>query len=408
MRKLIGKGAFSEVFLLKEHNDSIFNLEDEQTYIVVKKINLIKLIEKYIGKQRANRMIFKDDNHVKTLSHQITPWQKNYMEEVEEENDDEVRYYKDKLQKLIQSEVDLLYNIYHYNIVKMYDYKININELKFEYVLKFEYMNYGDLYKILKSNSEPFEKYRNEYNGFNNELTFYIIQNIIEGLKFLHDLKIIHRDIKLHNILIGCNKRENITYKDFKVKISDLGFACINPNDKVDSLPEFLVEDLKQKWKKVCGTPYYMAPEIIVNLNGEMSYTKSCDIWSLGLTLYEMYFNVLPLNNINNINDIIKFFNNTDAQKCIDYKLHYMRGVNSNIKEILEKTLKIDSRQRSDTDEIHKMISNKEYTTIYDSTENLITNIIVSTDNNWMTNNELKESYIEIDKTFDLESWVNL
>ena len=123
-KKLIGRGSFSQVFLIKEKIDSnIFSFDEDYNYMVIKKIDLGKLIEKYIGKHKANKMSFRLDKEVNTISHQITPWQKNYMEHLEnEKEDDEIQYYKDKLQKLIQSEVDLLYNIYHYNVIKMFDY----------------------------------------------------------------------------------------------------------------------------------------------------------------------------------------------------------------------------------------------------------------------------------------------
>lgn len=404
--KLIGKGSFSEVFLIKQNSDTnIFSFDEEVTYIVVKKINLIKLIERYISKNRANKMLFRDKTTSKTISHQITPWQKNYMEKEKEEEDDEVTYYKDKLQKLIQAEVDLLDNIYHYNIIKMFDYSININELKFEYIIKFEYMNCGDLYTILKSNFEHLDKYRNEYNGFNTELTIYIIKNVVEGLKFLHDLNIIHRDIKLHNILISCSNNFS-NYKDYKIKISDLGFACIHPEDDNKNLPKYLVKDLKDKWSKICGTPYYMAPEIVKNIGQTMNYSTKSDIWSLGLTLYEMYFNVLPLTNINNIQDIIKFFNNTTVQDCIDFKIQNIKGFNSCIKEILTNSLKVDEKSRCNIDDLQEILNSEKKE---EYSENQLYNMVISTDNNWKINDFLKQSFMEIDKEFiEMESWVKL
>jgi serine/threonine protein kinase len=414
--KLIGRGSFSEVYLIKEkiHSNNLFLFDEEYSHIVLKKINLAKLIEKYIGKQKAKKMIFKEMATIKTISHQITPWGKNYMDELEDKSEDEIIYYKDKLQKLIQSEVDLLYNIYHYNIIKMFDYSININEKQFEYILKFEYMNCGDLYKILKSNYEPFEKYRNEYNGFNNELSIHIMKNVVEGLKFLHSLNIIHRDIKLHNILLHLDYNnlngQVPTLSNYKIKISDLGFCCMHPGDDNENLPEFLVKDLKEKWKKLCGTPYYMAPEIITNLNEEVKYTKKCDIWSLGMTLYEMYFNVLPLTNINNINDIVRFFKNDFAQNSINSKIENVKGINKNLRETLKKTICINDTLRCTIDEIYNLITSNINQENTDSFENLLNNIITSTDNGWRMNNILKESYIELNfkNIIEMESWVKI
>jgi serine/threonine protein kinase len=416
VNKLIGRGSFSEVYLIKEKisNNNIFAFDEEYSHIVLKKINLGKLIEKYIGKHKAKKMIFKEITTVKTISHQFTPWGKNYMDELNDNSEDEIIYYKDKLKKLIQSEVDLLYNIYHYNIIKMFDYSININEKQFEYILKFEYMNCGDLYKILKSNYEPFEKYRNEYNGFNNELSIHIIKNVTEGLKFLHSLDIIHRDIKLHNILLHLDYNnlngQPPLISNYKIKISDLGFCCMHPEDKNENLPGFLIKDLKDKWKKLCGTPYYMAPEIITNLNEEIKYTKKCDVWSLGMSIYEMYFNVLPLTNINNINDIVKFFKNDFAQNSINSKIDNVKGINKNLRDLLKKTIYINDTLRCTIDEVEELITSKINQENTSSLENVLNNIVKSTDNGWRMNNILKESYIELNfkNVIEMESWVKI
>jgi len=72
------------------------------------------------------------------------------------------------------------------------------------------------------------------------DLTRYFFRQICEALKFLHDSSICHRDLKLENILI--DERSN-------VKIIDFGFSVCTP-------PEC-------KLKIFCGTPSYMAPEIV-------------------------------------------------------------------------------------------------------------------------------------------------
>ncbi|EAR83044.2 Serine/Threonine kinase domain protein (macronuclear) [Tetrahymena thermophila SB210] len=89
----------------------------------------------------------------------------------------------------------------------------------------------------------------------------YFIQ-CLKGLKCLHDLKIVHRDLKCANIFIGDN---NI------IKIGDLNVS------KVTRRPE-------QMAKTQTGTPYYTAPEVWKGL----SYNYKSDVWSLGCIIYEL------------------------------------------------------------------------------------------------------------------------
>ena len=80
-------------------------------------------------------------------------------------------------------------------------------------------------------------------------------------MRYCHKKYVVHRDIKVENILIG----ENL-----KVKLIDFGFSVIVPPDYYLNI--------------FCGTPSYMAPEII----NKSDYTWFVDIWALAILLFKM------------------------------------------------------------------------------------------------------------------------
>jgi serine/threonine protein kinase len=113
---------------------------------------------------------------------------------------------------------------------------------------------------------------------------------VLRGLEYLHGRNVIHRDIKGGNIL---------TTKEGVVKVADFGVAT-----KLDD------ESLNQKNSNAfAGTPYWMAPEVI-----EMSdtITTSCDIWSLGCTVFELLKGSPPNFDLNQFSAMIKIVKEAD------------------------------------------------------------------------------------------------
>ena len=97
---------------------------------------------------------------------------------------------------------------------------------------------------------------------FNEDQIASIVYMLLQGLKFLHSHKQIHRDIKAGNILLTRNGT---------AKIGDFGVSTQ------------LMDSFSKKISKI-GTPYWMSPEVISQNN----YDCKCDIWSLGITCIEM------------------------------------------------------------------------------------------------------------------------
>ncbi|KAJ1326312.1 cell division control protein CDC15 [Microdochium nivale] len=149
--------------------------------------------------------------------------------------------------RMIEAEIDLLKNLNHDNIVKYIGFVKTADCLN----IILEYCENGSLHSICKA-----------YGKFPENLVGVYMTQVLQGLHYLHDQGVIHRDIKGANIL---------TTKDGKVKLADFGVST-----STLAGPD--------KEAQVVGTPYWMAPEII-ELSGA---TPASDIWSLGCTVIEL------------------------------------------------------------------------------------------------------------------------
>ena len=163
-------------------------------------------------------------------------------------------YILDKIKK--GAEINKLYN--SENIVQIY----NKYENKNYFILELE--NYGNtLYSYIQDNG----------NVVNKEIFKKIVIDLAKALKIIHSNGIIHRDIQLNNIYIKENENENEN-KQLNVKIGNFDSSIYMKENIYDS----------------AGNIYYSAPEMIKNLK----YNEKCDLYSLGVVLYQLYFNYLP------------------------------------------------------------------------------------------------------------------
>ena len=124
-----------------------------------------------------------------------------------------------------------------------------------------EYINGGNLFSFLKKRRKVSEK-----------TAKFLYKQIILGIKYIHSHNIVHRDIKLENILIDLNNN---------IKICDFGIG------RVLSDPNQLLYDQ-------CGTPMYIAPEILLSTKDEGYKGFPVDIWSSGIALYILLSGSLP------------------------------------------------------------------------------------------------------------------
>jgi len=177
-----------------------------------------------------------------------------------------------KAKKYLDNEILILKEVDHPNIIKLYEVK---ETTQFFYLIM-ELCNGGSLSDRLE---EHIKKYKRP---FSEETVQYLMKQIMSAINYLHLKNILHRDIKLDNILVNFDndedKRNNNMLKA-KVKIIDFGFARhLAPAQLAYS---------------TLGSPVNMDPGILRKLNkmdnhNDYGYDQKADIWSLGTICYEM------------------------------------------------------------------------------------------------------------------------
>lgn len=100
------------------------------------------------------------------------------------------------------------------------------------------------------------------------QAVFYVY-DIILALQYLHRRRVIHRDLKLGNLFLD---------KNMRLKVGDFGLAA-------------QLEFAGDRRRTICGTPNYIAPEILDSKHG---HSFEVDIWSLGVIVYTMVFGRPP------------------------------------------------------------------------------------------------------------------
>ena len=188
------------------------------------------------------------------------------------------KYERDKIEnteamKYLKNEIAILQTLNHPNIVKFEDVK----KTKKHFYIVMEYCNGGELSKAL-------EKYQLKFGKpFSQEIVQYLMRQIIDAFKYIHGQKIMHRDIKLDNILLNFQNekdKKDLNMMKAQIKIIDFGFACKIAKDSLTYT--------------AIGNPINMDPLILKKLNTpgrkarQLGYDQKADIWSLGAICYEM------------------------------------------------------------------------------------------------------------------------
>ena len=151
------------------------------------------------------------------------------------------------------------------------------------------------------------------------EVQYYAVQ-IIKALKYLHNHRVIHRDLKLGNLFIS---------EKMEIKVGDFGLAT-------------KLEFDGERKRTVCGTPNYIAPEI---LEGKTGHSYEVDVWSLGVIMYTLIIGKPPFET-NNVKETYKRI------KMGNYSFPENAVISDPAKDLIQSILVLDPYKRPKLEEI--------------------------------------------------------
>ena len=206
----------------------------------------------------------------------------------------------------IKNEIDILKKLDHPNIVKIYEFYNSDSN----YFIITEYCKFGELYSKLNRN-------------YSERQLCVLFYQVFSGLCYLHENNIIHRDIKLENIMISDIEKDIKTKEEyFWIKIIDFGTAKIFEKNK--------------KEKTIIGSSYYIAPEVL-----KKKYNEKCDTWSIGVVLFMLITGIAPFDGENDA-EIIKSI----TKGKYDKKNKKLIKCSKYVQDLLSKLLEVDIEKR--------------------------------------------------------------
>ncbi|CAG9815807.1 unnamed protein product [Phaedon cochleariae] len=210
---------------------------------------------------------------------------------------------------MIENEIKILRKVNHSNIMSL----IAEADTKNMLYLVCEYVTGGDLFDTITVAQK-----------FSEEQASLMINHLVSALAYLHNLNIVHRDVKPENLLVELeDNRVKI------LKLGDFGLAC----------------EVTKPLYTVCGTPTYVAPEILA----ESGYGLKIDVWAAGVILYILLCGYPPF--VSQDNDQEKLFD------CIlsghyDFADESWQDVSPFAKELIQNMLQLDPDLRFSAEDV--------------------------------------------------------
>ncbi|XP_059508025.1 serine/threonine-protein kinase 33 isoform X1 [Stegostoma tigrinum] len=219
--------------------------------------------------------------------------------------------------KLLEREVSILKQVDHEHIIHLEE----VFETPKRVYLVTEVCEGGELSTILHRKKRLSEKE-----------TRHVIQSLASAIAYLHKNDIVHRDLKLENILVKNNESDSEIDMKLNIKVTDFGLSVQKGGVGSDKMLQ-----------ATCGTPLYMAPEVL----SAHQYTQQCDTWSIGVIMYTLLSGDPP------------FVANSEeklAEVVNKGELHFddsvLQEISDGAKDVLSRLLKVDPAHRITANEL--------------------------------------------------------
>ena len=215
--------------------------------------------------------------------------------------------YRNKFVTDIIKEVEILITLDHPNIIKFYEYFIDDD---FVHIIM-EFCTGGDMIDRIKK-----EKNLREFTVCN------LIYKVLSAIKYCHSKGIAHRDLKPDNIMFESKQETD----EIEIKIIDFNLSKQQTN--------------KNNMQSIIGTPYYMAPEVIMG-----DYNEKCDVWAIGIITYFAISGTLPFDDSKSIFNVY----NKIINEKLEFKSEIWERVSFDCKDFIRKCLEKDPENRIDS-----------------------------------------------------------
>lgn len=204
---------------------------------------------------------------------------------------------------MVENEIEIMKDCNHPNIVKLYEEYETPDKI----YLVMELVKGGDLFDAITQSVK-----------FGEVDAAHMVKDLCSALFYLHSRVIVHRDLKPENLLVHRNKDMTIS-----LKLADFGLAM----------------DVREAIYTVCGTPTYVAPEIL----SEIGYGLEVDMWAVGVISYILLCGFPPFRSPDrNQTELFEFI------KAGEYEFlsPYWDNISSSAKDLIEHLLVVDKKKR--------------------------------------------------------------
>ncbi|XP_078076859.1 serine/threonine-protein kinase 33 isoform X1 [Mustelus asterias] len=219
--------------------------------------------------------------------------------------------------KLLEREVSILKLVDHEHIIHLEE----VFETPKRVYLVTEVCEGGELSTILHRKKRLSEKE-----------TRHVIRSLASAIAYLHKNDIVHRDLKLENILVKNNESNSEIDMKLNIKVTDFGLSVQKGGVGSDKMLQ-----------ATCGTPLYMAPEVL----SAHQYTQQCDTWSIGVIMYTLLSGDPPF--VANSEEKLAELINKGELRFDD---SILQELSDGAKDVLTRLLKVDPAHRITANEL--------------------------------------------------------